>query len=314
MSKLKVQEVMEEKLNPRSIGIVTSKLYNKRSEEISLEYEADELARCAKLSLKTAHVLPVELYSYEKSSNTLSTKIINGDQLYHTLWNPTSLLGKLRGKKLKDIETLTSRIIELGHWLNLYHESTNYPENADSAIAWLQSSISSKAQGIRVNHLMKESKINSIEKKLMSEVENLKDPDYINENHVRFCQIHGDFIIYNMLIDANSNIHILDFGDTRRATNIDDVARFYSNLWAISQTNNWRKNTFSSICDKFLISYGLESSILEKPYFKTMMAYNFLIHLYGQFCMRHLLSFVSNMELSQVTKSGIKWVDKNLNF
>jgi len=299
------------KLNPRSTGEINAQIYTKHSEEICLEQEALELERCTQQALHTKHIFTPELVSYDKSKNLLSTKLIVGNELFLTLWNPTSLLGKLRGKKLQDVELITSRLVELGSWLSMYHKSTSYPEDNRLAMLWLRNSAIAKLNGIRDSKLMAVKKINEIEQSLLNEIDNLKKPEYLVNNNIEICRIHGDFIIYNMIIDKQSNLHILDFGDTRIACNLDDVARVYSNLWAIAHTNNWRKSLFSSVANDFLMSYGLETSIVETPYFKSMMAYNFLIHLYGQFCMRNLLSLVSYMELNQVTKAGLKWIDAN---
>lgn len=299
------------KVNPRSTGELSLQLYRKHSEEICLESEAEELKRCLQESLQTRHVHTAELISFDQEKNILSTRRINGDELFLTIWNPTSMLGKLRGYKLQDVGLISSRIKELGSWLSLYHESTRYPKDSSVIASWLHDSAISKLQGIRENGLLADKKINRIEQRLLREIDKLNHEEYLVKNNLNFCKIHGDFIIYNMLIDNKRDIHIIDFGDTRVACNIDDVVRFYSNLWAISHTNHWRKSMFLRVANDFLTAYGLSSDIVETPYFKAMMAYNFLIHLYGQFCMRDLLSFVSNMELNQVTRAGLRWIDKN---
>jgi len=299
------------KTNPRSTGEISEQLYSKQSDEVALEGEARELERCKQESLHTEHIFTAELVSFEKEQNILSTKRIQGNELFLTLWNPTSLLGKIRGKKLQDVETIASRMEELGCWLSLYHRSSLSDEINTKSVEWLHESALSKIKGICDNNLLPNKKINKIEQRLLSGIEQLSKPEYCAENNIKHCRIHGDFIIYNMLIDAKKDIHIIDFGDTRLASNIDDVARFYSNLWAIAHTNHWRKSLFMKIANNFLAAYGLDSKIVDTPYFKTMMTYNFLIHLYGQFCMRDLLSFISMMELNQVTKAGLKWIDKN---
>lgn len=311
MVRAKDDEVIK-KINPRSTGEVTAQVYSKYSEEISLEQEARELERCEELSLHTKYIFTAELISYNKENNLLTTKRIYGEELFLTLWNPTSLLGKLRGKRLLRPDLVRSRFSDLGSWLSLYHKSTSCSGDSEQAASWLKDSFNSKLDGIRDNRLLPVKKIDKIQQYLLREVEQLKRADYLAENSIRLCRIHGDFIIYNMLIDEYGNIHIIDFGDTRFACNIDDVARFYSNLWAIAYTNNWRKSMFLGFADDFLASYGLDSKVVETPYFKLIMTYNFLIHLYGHHCMRDLLSFVSNMELNQITRAGLKWIDENI--
>jgi len=299
-------------INPRSSGVVTAETYSKTSKEISLAVEASELQRCAALDLGPAYIHTAELVSFDKETNTLATKKIAGRDLFLTMWNPTSLVGKLRGKRLDNAEVLLSRVAGTGKWLSQYHQTTTQNEGGAEASKWLTESFLSKTKGIRDNNLMNPEKLARIEKRFLGEIANLADSDYRLQNNLSLCQIHGDFIVYNMLVDANDEIHIIDFGDSRIAANVDDVARFYSNMWAIAQTNGMRKKAFGQTLVNFLSAYGLEESAVETPYFEAMMAYNFLIHLYGQFIMRDLLSFYSNYELGLVTQAGLKWIDNRI--
>jgi len=302
-------------VNPRSTGEKTSEVYRKHSKELTLESEADELLRCADLQIRTDHVLTTEFVDYDKEKNILTTKRIHGDELFLTLWNPTSLLGKIRGKRLTDSAQLCSRLLEVGKWLSMYHQtSSQSANNTESAVTWLQRSLCSKVKQISDNNLLPISKLEEIEQYCSKEINNLKDSRYLINNKIEFCRIHGDFIVYNMLIDKQNDFHVIDFGDTRIAANIDDVARFYSNLWAISNTNRQRKSLFLAAANGFLASYGLPEDIVETPYFKAMMAYNFLIHLCGEHRMRQLklISFTSGLELRQITKAGLKWIDSEI--
>jgi len=298
------------KVNPRSTGELNDSVYVKHSDEINLSNEATELARCSSLSLRTANIRIAEYVSYDVDNNVLSTKRIHGRELFLLLWNSTSILGMIRGKsKLLNFDLFSSRVSELGEWLRKYHESTSYPDQGTETSAWLKDSFASKVNGVRKNSLMPEKRINAIEKRFLGEFEYLGSPQYLAENEVRFCRIHGDFIVYNMLMDDRERIHVIDFGDSRIGSNLEDVARFYSNLWAISQTSKWRQDRFLKVANRFLESYGLSAEIVETPFFKSLMAYNFLIHLYGQFCMRGSLSFMSNYELGLITKAGLNWIN-----
>lgn len=301
------------KINPRSTGEVSENLYTKFSKEVDLKYEAKELLRCADAGLYTKNIRTVKFVSYDEEKNLLSTKRIYGNELFLLLWNATSLLGILRGKnKLINFDVASSRAKELGDWLSKYHRSTSFTECNAEVSDWLKKSFITKLQGIRENNLLPEKKLRKIELHFLKEFDNLIHDEYLEKNNVKICRIHGDFIIYNMLFDKEDNIHVMDFGDTRKGTNIEDVARLYSNLWAISQTSRLRKAKFLKMADNFLQAYGLKKDIVDTPFFKAVMAYNFLIHLYGQFCMRDSLSFNSNYELSQITKAGIAWIDKQL--
>src|SRR5690554_1207377 len=105
-------------VNPRSTGIINHEFYRKHTQERSLAQEASELARCAELGIATEHVKPVRLVGYDANTNTLTTERVHGTELFHTLWNATYLLGRLRGHRLTNPDTVFSRIHELGQWLD----------------------------------------------------------------------------------------------------------------------------------------------------------------------------------------------------
>lgn len=296
--------------NLRSRGELGLNVYIKHSESISLAKEAKEIKRCSNLSLHTKHIFTPKFISFDKDSNLLSIKRIHGDELFLTIWNPTSLPGKLRGRKFDDLNILSSRIIELGNWLSKYHQSTGLSEGSTEAATWLQDSFIAKLKMTRDNNLLSYSKVNKIENQFLGEIDNLKETNYLIKNNITICQNHGDFIIYNILIDKKNNLYVIDFADTKIASNLDDIARFYSNLWAIAQTNHWRKSIFEQIANDFLCAYGVTTEIIELPYFQTLMAYNFITYLNGRFFMKDRHSFISKLETGQVAKAGLKWIDQ----
>lgn len=299
-------------VNPRSSGEITTETYRKTSDELGLAAEAGELRRCSTLALEPEYVRVPELVSFEKDNNALTTKLIEGRSVFDSIWNPTSLLGKLRGKRKAEAEVVCKNIVGTGQWLSNYHQTSVHSTGDTEAAKWLTDSFLSKTKSIRDNKLMSAQKISKIEKRFLGEVQNLTSADYRDQNNISICQIHGDFIVYNMLVDDSNNIHVIDFGDTRVAANIDDVARFYSNLIAIAHTNGSRRKLMSDTGNKFLTAYGFDQNIVESPYFETIIAYNYLIHLNGQFAMKHLSSFYLNYELGQITKAGLKWIDKRI--
>jgi Ser/Thr protein kinase RdoA (MazF antagonist) len=300
------------RVNPRSTGVSTSTTYEKHTKQKSLRYEAEELARCHQLKIQTEHVFTVQLLDFNEQDNRLITEKVLGEELFHTIWNPTSLLGKLKGISFSDQDTVISRVIETGSWLRKYHESSagSVPDDANGSRLEVQ--FRKKVDDIRKNQLIPVSKLNQIENKFSSELSKTYRKDYLAKNNAFPCRIHGDFLIYNMMIDRNKNLHVLDFGDTCISGNIEDVARFYSALFAIAKTNSIRNKLLGHLPSSFLQAYGLPVKIVETPYFQCNLAYNYLTHLAGQFFMRDMLSWQSNREMSQITRAGLKWVYKQL--
>lgn len=299
------------KVNPRSTGISNSTTYEKHTNERSLKPEAEELLRCQTLGIQTEHVGPVEILSFDERTNRLTTRKANAKELFHTVWNATYLLGRLKGHKLNDPDVVTSRIVELGTWLRKYHDSSR-TTHADGNGSWLEGAFHRKIKDIRDDRLLPEEKIQKIEKRFGKELEKLHQPGYLAEFNAFPCKIHGDFIIYNVMVDEERNLHIVDFGDTRVSGNLEDVSRMYSSLWAIADTNRIRRRLLEGIPEQFLQAYGYSPDIVETPYFQCNLAYNFLVHLEGQYYMRDMLSWTSYREMSQITKAGIRWINRHL--
>ncbi len=301
------------RVNPRSTGIVSPTTYEKQSQQQSLLPEAEELRRCEELDLRTEHISPVKFLEYNEKENKLVTERVVGNELFHTIWNPTYLLGRLKGHRLRDKAILLSRILELGTWLRQYHESSKRKPNEDKLdLTWLEFAFHQKVNDLREDKLISERKLSRIESVFGSEIVKMKNQVRMEETGIFSCLLHGDFTIYNILVDSENNFRILDFGDTRVSTNLEDVARFYSSLWAISKTNKTRKRLLNGIPERFLASYGLSPRIVETPYFRCNLAFNYMTHLSGQNYMKHLLSWNSNLEMSQISRAGMRWIYQQL--
>ena len=291
--------------NPRSTGNKGADAYCKTSNEINFNAEAAELARCARLNLRTPHIQPAELISFDVSANMLTTRRIMGDELFLALWNPTGLLGHLRGQQLPDRATLFQNIEELGQWLSHYHLSSKAPGAGTRGNPSLTSLFHQKLDDTASARLFSRRKIERLRHRCIGPLGGTHD-----DQGGFSCQIHGDFIVYNLLLDQELNLHVLDFGDTRIGNSLEDVARFYSQLWAMAQTNSERRRLFLPLLDRFLIAYGLTPDIVATPRFQALMAYNFVVHLNAQHSMTHLLSWNSRRELNQITQAGLHWVEK----
>ena len=295
--------------NSSSTGTMSSNTYTKHASERSLKPEAMELIRCRHLNIQTTHVKAIELVSFNEAKNRLTTKKVIAQDLFHALWDPTHLLGRLQGHRLQSPDILVRCISEIGTWLRKYHNSSAglAPEGANGS--WLVTEFDQKIREIRASNLIPESKLKRIEQKYIAELQKLTNPDYLALNNAFPCQVHGDFVLYSVLVDSQQNIHILDFRNTRISSNLEDVARFYSSLWAITQTNRTRRNLLGELPARFLKAYGLPPLISESPYFRVNLVYNFLDNLVvAQQSSRQRLTWSSNREMSHVTNAGMKWV------
>lgn len=299
-------------VNPRSSTYIDNLIFKKTTNQQSLENEAHELERCKKLNLRTHHIIPTEFEGFEKDSNTLSTKLIDGKELFHILWNSTYLLGKLRGNRLPNINILLDRFNELGQWLRLYHDSSISSDGYDAGLEWISEDILRKIEYIENNKLLKKDKIKRILRYTESLYKELERSTLQSSSGLFQCRVHADFIVYNILVDKELDFHVLDFSDVRLGCCLDDVVRFYSGLYAMSRTNRMRNRVLGNLLSTFLSGYGYSPEITSHPYFKLVMLYNFLIQFCVKHNMRNMHSFVSRLEVSSITRVGHDWIKSQL--
>lgn len=293
--------------NPRSQGERDQHHYRKTADDVDLSAEASELKRCRDLALHTDHVRPVDFVDFDPDSNTLTTELIHGRQLFHTLWNPTYWLGRLRGHRDPDWSETADRFEELGQWLRLYHDSTAVDTCIRPVhIEWLEGTLHKKIAGVRRERALPEPIVNRFESYYLGQLTGIK------ADHIRHCRVHGDLIVYNLMLDNDNNLRVLDFGDTRVSAGLEDVARFYSGIWAIAQTNRTRKRRLLPLLERFLSGYGLDSNELNSPLFKLNLAYNFITFQYALQSMRPLVSLNSWLELRQISRAGIRWIVQDM--
>lgn len=304
----------ENRANPRSTGFIDDHIYRKHTDQQSLAPEAAELKRCQSEELSTAHVQALTFVDFDEAANTLTTKRVMADQLFHTLWNSTYIIGRLRGNRLQNPEVIEDRIEELGAWLAKYHASSRQPEGACLQACWLEQALINKIQVIRDETSLSNQLLERIESHFRPILTKLNEPNFLTSQNAFVCRVHGDFVIYNVMIDQNRDLHVADFGDTRMSGNLEDVARMYSSLWAIANTSQYRKRVLGSLPDRFLRGYGLNPNITATPYFKANLAYNFLTHYEGQNYMRTLglLSWTSDLEMSQISRTGMRWIKQQI--
>ena len=300
--------------NARSTTVINGDQFIKTSNELDLNIEARELQRCKDLDLTTPHVMPVEFLNFDQSSNELTTKFIqNGQTLFNKLWNESSLVAYLRSNRL-DFSTLLERMEEIGKWLSNYHKSTTYPEHGPVVSANILTDFRSKLNFALHNHLLDEQFIARLENRYLPEIEKLVDTEYQIENHIRLCRVHGDFIAYNMFVDQNWNISILDFADTRIGASIEDVVRFCDLFFALSQTSSIRKNIFPTAIKSFLNGYQIPADIYTSPFFKSIRVLNGIIHLISEHYIRpYIISLlITKLELKRITRASLKWITADM--
>lgn len=295
--------------NPRSSVAAVGDRFVKTSSE-PLSAEAAELARCARLSLHSEHVRPPEFLSFDEARNTLTTRTVPGSQsLYNALWNGTSLLCRLRGHSL-DCGWFLQRAEALGKWLLFYHESTSCEEIGAELSAAMERQYLEKVAFLRKAAIVDNGFLDRCADHFLPELRSIIDPAYRTRNYLRFCRIHGDFNVSNMLVDAKRNLHILDFADSRPGANIVDVARFYELLWAVSKTSRRRERVFREGIAAFLSGYGLPADVTETPFFKAVVSYYGLISVITEYTTRPYIKnqILTRWELKRLAAATMRWV------
>ena len=310
---LGLEKVIVER-NARSTTEKSSQEFVKISEELSLLNEAKELERCRELNINTAHVKALDIINYDKENNQLTTKTIPGGQsLFNKLWNETSIVSCLSFKGI-DSDMVLSRMQEIGEWLRLYHNSTEYPDYSQHVSLNLLETFKNKVAYIRTHRLVNERLISVFEKRMFPEIEKLVDHQYQEENYIRFCRVHGDFVAYNMVVDQNWNVFIADFADTHIGASTEDIGRFCELLYAMAQTNRVRNKIFTNAVDVFLEAYGIPLNIQRSPLLKTIRALNVILHLISEYHIRpYVMSLLfTKMELRRISIASLRWLSREL--
>jgi len=300
--------------NPRSTSKIKAEIFLKTSTELSLANEANELKRCHESAIATPHVSPIELIKYNAERNQLTTKLVpNGISLYNCLWNGTSFLRFFKREKLNS-GLMFERMEEIGHWLKLYHKSTENISLCRDALANLKGLYHEKIEAIRKFGILKEEFLKGIQEYFVIEIERATDPSYQQDNYIRFCRIQGDFAVGNMLVDPDWHIYVLDFADSRIGVNLEDVARFYEQLWAISQTNGLRGRLFSRALETFLQGYGAPPGIERTPFFKALIGYNGLISCITEHTTAPYIRYqiMTRLELKRLKNVTLRWLSKEI--
>lgn len=296
--------------NARSTTHRSAKAFVKTSQELSLANEASELKRCEESRICTPHVRTPECLGFEESTNRLITRPVHGSQtLFNRLWNETSIAAKCCRRGI-DLDTFFFRIEEIGRWLGMYHGTTDHSGEASTVSQVLLQTFRAKFDYVRVNRLLDEPFLEHLESKLCSEIEKLGDSKYQQDNSVRFCRVHGDFIANNMVVDEGWNIYILDFADTHVGASTEDIGRFYQLFWAMSQTSAFRRQIFSKALDIFLHSYGFPKGIHDSPLLKSIRALNVIIHLISEHSARPYIrrQILTRLSFKRISTLSIRWL------
>lgn len=310
--KMELDRNVTQHRNPRSQGERSLRHYRKTADDVDLSAEASELQRCRDLDLRTDHVRPVDFVDFDPDTNTLTTELIQGRQLFHTLWNPTYWLGRLRGHQMPDWSILGDRFEELGRWLRLYHDSSEQADYTEEWITWLGKSFRTNLNAVEEMQLLKPDLVKAIRERYVRPLENDAEALELSRQSGPICQVHGDFILYNMLLEDDYSLRLLDFGETHLGGGLEDVFRFYSGLWTMAQTNHARQRHLQPLLDRFIQAYAPVSNYYETEFFRINMAFNFVTFLYGQHYMKPMLSYLSMLELSQISRVGMSWIIQDL--
>ena len=288
-------------MNPRSSGTYDQQKYLKYSQS-SLQREASELQRCAALCLRTSHVLPLKVLSYDAELNVLCTERVVGDNLFNILWNNHSL-SNMWSSGCKGCELTLDRMEELGVWLSQYHKSSLAEAARSMPAEWLDQSFGRKLQLLADKHLLKAALCERVYscKTLLREV-------FETDDCLDICQIHGDFTPHNVFRDTSENVRILDFGDSRRGYHLEDVVRFWELLWSMAHASRARQHHIIEAGSKFLRGYGLDPAIIHTKSFVMLRVYNVITNYLGFHASKHYLSYKSQWLMWRITKESMRWL------
>lgn len=251
----------------RSQGEIRAKEYLKTS-TLCLAMEAEELQRCARFNFTTQYVRPIKFISFDQEENLLCTEFVPGQSFFNKLWNVTTFVRMFPEDSIERSKLLL-RIEDVGRWLASYHNSWYGSFGQKESALWVLESFRRKLNAVRTQGLMRKRLLMNLEG-LLSHFKEEFEKDFT----LTVSRIHGDFISHNMIFDQNGKVFIIDFADTRIGFSLEDVVRFWGNLWTMRQRNKISKEYFELACQVFLKGYGVNSSITNECTFTLLRMYN----------------------------------------
>jgi hypothetical protein len=300
--------------NPRSTTEGRAQLFTKSSRELSLEGEAEELARCRERSIRTAHVSTPELLGYDPATNTLTTALVPESQsLYNAFWNGTSLLRRLLGRGVEE-QLVCSRVREIGAWLRLYHDESSGGCDGTAAGRQLGESLEAKVATVRRYGLIEEDLLSRVQAFCLGEFSRVADLPYLAANGAVLCRVQGDFIASNLVVDAEFRVFVTDFADTHVGVSIEDLGRFCEQLLALSRCGAYRRGLFEEARREFLEGYGAIPDLCRTPLYKAVVFLNVLISLITEYTTRRYISrqLLTRYELKRLAKATFTWMVEEL--
>ncbi len=245
--------------------------------KLDLTIEAEQIQLANRIS-NFGYVNAIKLIHFDKQKNVLITEHIEGGSCFNPIWNNYTWR---RFLKTHPKVPWGERLIELTQWFSSYH---NLTANSDSEL------IEKCKCSLKVLIIAKINQIKASTYSPLSHEQCEYILKYIELHFDKGCweslpigNIHADITLVNILLDHNSKLHIIDFGDSRLGFFLEDFVQLWSCVWEIAVCSR-RKNlheTLTSMLDAFNTKsqHSVEIST-SSPEFKILRLYKALNRVY----------------------------------
>ncbi|MBN2021539.1 MAG: phosphotransferase [Pirellulales bacterium] len=304
--------VLSVSINPRSTsgtvamrGAADESLFHfKRAEPEAIAREAAELSRAAAATRAVEGIASVRLRAHDSQRGVLVTHHVPAAQsLFNYVWNGTSPWRR-RHVAGADLHRVGRR---LGLWLRAYHDATHCPKmEITPHVARVVSEIHDKLDLIQREYP------SHLPSHTLSRVSR-----YANEAAAQssawttpgVARVHRDMDLANVLIQANGDMYVLDFGDSREGLPWEDLARVWNALWGISRVGRRRAAPLSPCLSALLESYGETENVVSHPLFRFLRCFNAITAVSTYLVSRDYIGFTSRRASRLLARVNQAWLD-----
>ncbi len=304
--------VLRECHNPRSVtGLLfldddpqKEVLHFKRSTDASvLGLEVDELYRAEAVTQGVEGIRPLRIRSYLPEQGMLLTEYIRGGQtLFNYLWNGSSYLTWRRFSSPTPRELGT----RLGRWLRAYHFSTQACPREPSLFT---SHIARDARA-KLDALCRHNRgcvdLENAEA-IRSYLSRAAEGGIPVEGQLA-ARIHGDLEPANIQIAKDGTVFVLDFADCRQGLAVEDFARLWHAIWAMSRVSSRRGRMLQPCLAALLAEYELTGGSLDSPALLLIRCWNALCALATISFVRDHIGFISRQAMRHLGNVQRAWL------
>jgi aminoglycoside phosphotransferase (APT) family kinase protein len=269
-----------------------------KTSEANLAAEAKALQVGSQIS-NASWVSAVKLVHFDAERNVLVTEHVTGTSLFNVLWNETSFFRSFERSQIRTTELAVATTA----WIVEYHRLTSVAGSQQQCRDRLRRSFEAKIDAI----------VETFPEALDRHVASIRSRfttalSVPNWNALPIAQIHADYHPANMIRSVQGQIVVLDFADSRLGFALEDITRFWTSIWEISECGQRRHRTLVPLLGMLLDAAGLDRSITSSDPFLALRMWNAVTKINQAVAMRQHASWSTRRIVGRLLKAHQRWL------